>query len=69
MSFHTRAGGRSCFIHWGYTTHSCQISTESNLPFVRYYVRIELRRLTGICRLRVGFRASSAVSKQLVRST
>ena len=53
----------------GYTTHSCQISSESNLQYVRYYGRIELRRLTGSRRPRIGFRVSSAILKRLIRST
>jgi hypothetical protein len=35
----------------GYGTHSCQISSESNLPFVRYYGRTEPRQLAGSRRL------------------
>jgi len=31
----------------GYKTHSCQISPEYNLPFVRHYGKIELRWLAG----------------------
>ena len=49
----------------GYTTHTCQISSESSLPFVRYYGRTELRQLTGSRQLSIGFRASSAISKRL----
>ena len=46
-------------------THCWQISSESNVPFARYYGWMELVRLTGSRQLSVGFRASTAVQDGL----